>query len=62
MSYAGNYAQPITSWWSQKLTMSRATRESCVKNGNSLGAYLVTGLDETPFPVIFPDQNDEQSD
>ena len=48
--YAGNYTQPITSWWSQKLTMSRATQNLVSKTG-TVGRNLVTGLDETPFPV-----------
>lgn len=47
--YAGNYSQPITSWWSQKLTMSRATQNLVSKTG-TIGRNLVTGLDETPFP------------
>ena len=25
MCYSGSYTQPITNWWSQKLTMARAT-------------------------------------
>ncbi|MGE0644027.1 MAG: TonB-dependent receptor plug domain-containing protein [Nitrospira sp.] len=40
--YAGNYAQPITAWWSQKLTLSRAT-ENLVSNGGVVERNLVTG-------------------
>jgi vitamin B12 transporter len=47
--YAGNYTQPITNWWSQKLTMSRATQNLVSKTG-TVARNLVTGLDETPFP------------
>ncbi len=47
--YAGNYTQPITNWWSQKLTMSRATQNLVSKTG-TIARNLVTGLDETPFP------------
>ena len=47
--YAGNYSQPITTWWSQKLTMSRATQNLVSKTG-TVARNLVTGLDETPFP------------
>jgi vitamin B12 transporter len=31
--YAGNYTQPITSWWTQKLTMARATEELTSHSG-----------------------------
>ena len=47
--YAGNYTQPITNWWSQKVTMSRATQNLVSKTG-TIARNLITGLDETPFP------------
>jgi len=40
--YAGNYDQPITAWWSQKLTLSRAT-ENLVSDGGVVERNLVTG-------------------
>jgi vitamin B12 transporter len=48
--YAGNYTQPITNWWSQQLTMSRATQNLVSKTG-TVARNLITGVDETPFPV-----------
>lgn len=48
--YAGNYAQPITAWWSQKLTLSRAT-EHLVSDGGVVERNLVTGATGlTGFP------------
>jgi vitamin B12 transporter len=40
--FAGNYMQPITAWWSQKLTLSRAT-ENLVSDGGAVERNLVTG-------------------
>jgi vitamin B12 transporter len=40
--FAGNYMQPITSWWSQKLTMSRAT-DNLVSQSGTVERNLVTG-------------------
>ncbi|MEQ1680306.1 MAG: TonB-dependent receptor [Nitrospira sp.] len=48
--YAGNYAQPITAWWSQKLTLSRAT-ENLVSHGGVVERNLVTG---TTGAIGFP--------
>jgi vitamin B12 transporter len=48
--FAGNYAQPITSWWSQKLTLSRAT-ERLVSDGGTFERSVVTGV---TGPVSFP--------
>ncbi len=48
--YAGNYAQPITPWWSQRLTLSRAT-ENLVSNGGVVERNLVTG---STGPIGFP--------
>jgi vitamin B12 transporter len=47
--FSGNYSQPITSWWSQKLTLSRAT-QSLVSRTGAIARNLVTGLYEVPFP------------
>jgi len=40
--FAGNYAQPITAWWSQKLTLSRAT-DNLVSDGGAVERSVVTG-------------------
>lgn len=48
--YAGTWAQPITSWYSQRLTASRAT-DNLVSNGGTFQRNLVTGVTE---PVGFP--------
>jgi vitamin B12 transporter len=40
--FAGNYTQPITTWWTQKLTLSRAT-ESLISDGGTFERNLVTG-------------------
>jgi vitamin B12 transporter len=40
--FAGNYAQPITAWWSHKLTLSRAT-DNLVSDGGAVERNLVTG-------------------
>ncbi len=48
--FAGNYMQPMTAWWSQKLTLSRAT-ENLVSHGGAVERNLVTG---TTGPVAFP--------
>ena len=46
--FAGNYYQPITSWWSQRLTLARAT-QSLVSRTGLVARNLVTSLDEVPF-------------
>jgi vitamin B12 transporter len=48
--YAGNYTQPITDWWSQKLTLSRAT-ENLTSSSGTISRDLVTGV---TGPVGFP--------
>ncbi len=48
--FAGNYSQPITSWWSQQLTLSRAT-ESLVSYGGTIEQNVVTGA---TGPLGFP--------
>ncbi len=48
--YAGNYTQPITDWWSQKLTLSRAT-ENLTSSLGTIERDLVTG---TTQAVGFP--------
>ncbi|MGH7228713.1 MAG: TonB-dependent receptor plug domain-containing protein, partial [Nitrospiraceae bacterium] len=47
---AGNYTQPITSWWSQKLTLSRAT-DNLVSRSGTVDRNLVTGVAGVPFPL-----------
>ncbi|OLB59587.1 MAG: Vitamin B12 transporter BtuB [Nitrospirae bacterium 13_2_20CM_2_61_4] len=47
--FAGNYTQPITSWWSQKLTLSRATDNLTLRTG-TVARDLITGAEVTPFP------------
>ena len=46
--YAGNYSQPITSWWSQKLTVSRAD-QSLVSRTGALARELATGNISAPY-------------
>ena len=48
--YAGNYTQPITDWWSQKLTLSRAT-ENLTSSSGTISRELATGV---TGPVGFP--------
>ncbi len=48
--FAGNYAQPITDWWSHKLTLSRAT-EHLASDGGAVERNLVTG---TTGPIGSP--------
>jgi vitamin B12 transporter len=43
--YAGNYTQPITNWWSQKLTMARAT-ENLTSHSGPIEQDVVTGVIE----------------
>lgn len=46
--FAGNYTQPITSWWSQKLSMARAT-DNLVSSPGTFFRNVVTGATGTPF-------------
>src|SRR3989442_5014819 len=39
---SGTYEQPLTSWWSQKLTLGR-TNEQLGGNSGSVGRNLTTG-------------------
>ncbi len=48
--FSGDYAQPITTWWSQRLTMSRAT-ENLVSDGGTFQRNVVTGAFG---PIGFP--------
>jgi vitamin B12 transporter len=48
--FTGSYTQPITSWWSQKLTMARAT-DNLVTTSGTVERNLVTGVIDTPFPL-----------
>ncbi len=46
--FSGSYEQPITSWWSQKLTLARAQEASQFLSG-TLQRSLITGAFSTPF-------------
>lgn len=53
--FAGNYAQPITSWWSQRLTLSRAT-EKLVSDGGTFERNVVIGGAFEPIGFPFKSQ------
>lgn len=46
--FSGSYEQPITTWWSQKLTLARAQEASQFLSG-TLQRSLITGAFSTPF-------------
>jgi vitamin B12 transporter len=46
--FSGSYNQPLTSWWSQKLTLSRSQEASLFIPG-TLQRSLVSGAFSTPF-------------
>ena len=48
--FSGSYEQPITSWWSQKLTLARSQEASLFLPG-TLQRDLATGFFSTPFGV-----------
>ena len=48
--YAGSYTQAITGWWSQKLTMARAT-DTIVTRSGTVERNVVTGIEAVPFPL-----------
>lgn len=48
--YSGSYMQPITNWWSQKLTLARAT-ENLRSYLGSFQRDLLTGVEDVPFQV-----------
>ena len=48
--YTGSYLQPITNWWSQKLTLARAT-DSFTTSSGTVERNLVTGVEAAPFPL-----------
>jgi len=48
--YTGSYFQPITKWWSQKLTLARATDNFTTSSG-TIERNVVTGVVGTPFPL-----------
>ena len=49
--FAGNYTQPVTSWWSQKLTLSGAT-DNLASHSGTFERNVVTGVEG---PVVVPD-------
>lgn len=46
--FSGSYEQPITSWWTQKLTLARSQEASLFLPG-TLQRNVVTGVFSTPF-------------
>lgn len=48
--YSGSYTQPITNWWSQKLTLARAT-ENLRSYLGSLQRNLLTSVEDVPFQI-----------
>lgn len=48
--FSGSYDQPITNWWSQKLTLARSQEASLFLPG-TLQRSLVDGVFSTPFGV-----------
>jgi vitamin B12 transporter len=46
--FSGSYEQPITSWWSQKLTLARSQEASLFLPG-TLQRNVATGVFSTPF-------------
>ena len=48
--YTGSYTQPITNWWSQRLTLARAT-ETLTTSSGTVERDLVTGVQAVPFPL-----------
>jgi len=49
---SGSYFQPLTAWWSQKLTIAQSTSRALQRSG-PLGRNLVTGETLTPDPFCF---------
>jgi vitamin B12 transporter len=48
--YTGSYLQPITKWWSQRLSLARATN-SFSTNSGTIERNVVTGAEAPPFPL-----------
>ena len=48
--YTGSYYQPITKWWSQRLTLARATNSFSTSSG-TVERNVVTGVEAAPFPL-----------
>ncbi len=48
--FTGSYAQPITNWWSQRLTLARAT-DNFVTTSGTVERDLVTGAVAVPFAL-----------
>ena len=48
--YTGSYLQPITHWWSQRLTLARAT-DSFTTNSGTVERNVVTGAVGIPFAL-----------
>lgn len=48
--YTGSYFQPITKWWSQRLTLARATNSFSTSSG-TVERNVVTNVEGVPFPL-----------
>jgi vitamin B12 transporter len=48
--YTGSYLQPITNWWSQRLTLARAT-DSFTTSSGTVERNVVTNVVGAPFPL-----------
>ncbi|HET9868543.1 MAG TPA: TonB-dependent receptor plug domain-containing protein, partial [Nitrospira sp.] len=48
--YTGSYMQPITNWWSQRLTLARSTDSFSTSSG-TVERNVVTGVVGAPFPL-----------
>lgn len=49
---SGSYYQPLTAWWSQKLTLAQSTSRALQHSG-PVGRNVVTGETMTPDPFCF---------
>jgi len=49
LTLSGRYEQPITAWWSQKLTLAQTDQRILFSSG-TLQRNLMTGVVDSPFP------------
>ena len=52
--FAGNYSQPITDWWDQRLTLSRS-QESAITRAGDNQRSVTTGLESVPGSFLNSD-------
>ena len=52
--FSGNYFQPITDWWDQKLTLSRAQEKAITRAGDNQRS-VTTGLESIPGSFLNSD-------